>query len=466
MADSNTHPWLVKLQEQWQRALDRNVRVAVTGLSQSGKTTFITSLIDQLLKLDARNLPLLDAMAEGRIITSQLMTLPELQVPTFPYKDFMAAIQDTPPRWPTSTDRMRGVRIAIRFRTRRAQLGAGNERTLYIDLIDYPGEWLLDLPLKTLSFQEWSRQVLEQTDEPARKALAQSWLDYVAGLDPQAPADDDQVQQGQRLYAEYLKRCKEELGLSSLQPGRFLIPGELEGSPLLWFFPLEVENPDTLPKNSLYRALENRFEAYKKQVVRGFHEELSRLDRQIVLVDVLKALNHGPNLFADMQSSIEQVLQTFNYGKSGLYSRIFNSKIDKLLFAATKADHVTDNQHHNLRLLLETMIDEAKRKIRFQGVGLSTQVLSSVRCTSTFETTHDGVKLSCLKGIPKGEEVVKGRFPGEVPPVPPSTSNWPEGAFQFVEYRLPPALSGLGKNPLPHIGIDRALNFLIGDKLE
>src|SRR5690606_34562601 len=105
MADSNTHPWLVKFQEQWQRALDRNVRVAVTGLSQSGKTTFITSLGGQLLELHARNLPLLDDVAEGRISTDLLMAPPELQVPTFPYQDFMAAIQDTPPRWPTSPDR-------------------------------------------------------------------------------------------------------------------------------------------------------------------------------------------------------------------------------------------------------------------------------------------------------------------------------------------------------------------------
>src|SRR5690606_1160800 len=154
MAEPYGNKFLVKLQEQWQRALDRNVRVAVTGLSQSGKTTLITSLIDQLLKLDGRNLPLLDAMAEGRIITSQLMTLPELQVPSFPYRDFMAAIQATPPQWPQSTDRMRGVRIALRFRTRRAVFGASDERTLFIDLIDYPGEWLLDLPLKSLSFAD------------------------------------------------------------------------------------------------------------------------------------------------------------------------------------------------------------------------------------------------------------------------------------------------------------------------
>jgi uncharacterized protein len=28
--------------------------------------------------------------------------------------------------------------------------------TLNLDIVDYPGEWLLDLPLLSLSFAEWS----------------------------------------------------------------------------------------------------------------------------------------------------------------------------------------------------------------------------------------------------------------------------------------------------------------------
>src|SRR5690606_40472980 len=280
-----------------------------------------------------------------------------------------------------------------------------------------------------------------------------------------SPAEDDLLQQGAHLYREYLRRCKQELGLSDLQPGRFLIPGELEGSPLLWFFPLLPTREPPAVRGSLYRALEERFEAYKKQVVAGFHGELSRLDRQIVLVDVLGALNQGPELFNDVRRSLEQVLHTFNYGKSGLYHRLFNSKIDRLLFAATKADHVTDNQHHNLRLLLDAMVEEARRKIRFQGVSLATQALSSIRCTSTFETRHEGMMLSCLKGLPRGETKIVGRFPGEVPASPPAPGQWPADGFHFVDYQVPPALTGLGLQPLPHIGLDRALNFLVGDKL-
>ena len=40
--------------------------------------------------------------------------------------------------------------------------------------------------------------------------------------------------------------------------------------------------------------------------------------------------------------------------------------IDKILFAATKADHITPSQYNNLRALLEAM---AMREGRFPGLG-------------------------------------------------------------------------------------------------
>ena len=40
-----------KLHKFVQRGLDNHIRLAVTGLSRSGKTAFITSLVDQLLHI-------------------------------------------------------------------------------------------------------------------------------------------------------------------------------------------------------------------------------------------------------------------------------------------------------------------------------------------------------------------------------------------------------------------------------
>ena len=83
--------------------------------------------------------------------------------------------------------------------------------------------------------------------------------------------------------------------MSLLPPGRFLMPGDLAGSPALTFAPLELSNEGPAPAGSLWAMMERRYEAYKTHVVRPFfRDHFARLDRQIVLVDTLAALNAGP----------------------------------------------------------------------------------------------------------------------------------------------------------------------------
>ena len=73
-----------------------------------------------------------------------------------------------------------------------------------------------------------------------------------------------------------------------------------------------------------------RFERYREEVVRRFYEEhFSRFDRQIVLVDLIAALNAGPLHFADTQKALEVIMTSFRYGSSGLLGRLFAPKIDK-----------------------------------------------------------------------------------------------------------------------------------------
>ena len=60
-----------------------------------------------------------------------------------------------------------------------------------------------------------------------------------------------------------------------------------------------------------------RYERYREEVVRRFYEEhFSRFDRQIVLVDLLGALNAGPAHFADTEETLALILKSFRYGSS------------------------------------------------------------------------------------------------------------------------------------------------------
>jgi predicted YcjX-like family ATPase len=85
-----------------------------------------------------------------------------------------------------------------------------------------------------------------------------------------------------------------------------------------------------------------------KKWLRALQRPLPALDRQIVLVDCLQPLNSGPQAFNDMRLALTQLMQSFHYGQRTLFRRLFSPVIDKLLFAATKADHVTVDQHGNM----------------------------------------------------------------------------------------------------------------------
>ena len=110
--------------------------------------------------------------------------------------------------------------------------------------------------------------------------------------------------------------------MSLLPPGRFLMPGNLAGSPALTFAPLDVPADGTAPEGSLWAMMRRRYEAYKDVVVRPFfRDHFARLDRQIVLVDALAAFNAGPEALHDLEAALAGILDCFRIGRSTLFSQ-------------------------------------------------------------------------------------------------------------------------------------------------
>ena len=118
----------------------------------------------------------------------------------------------------------------------------------------------------------------------ARRALGRG---FVAGLDPAAPAEEATARAGPPSCSPPICAQARDAtyALSTLPPGRFLMPGDLEGSPALTFAPLPLDGEEIAP-GSLAAMMERRYEAYKTHVARPFfRDHFARLDRQIVLVD-------------------------------------------------------------------------------------------------------------------------------------------------------------------------------------
>lgn len=455
------------------------LRLGVTGLSRAGKTIFITALIHNLLT-NAR-LPGFAAMAEGRLIGAQLTEHPERGMPRFTYEQHLEALTGAEPHWPESTRRISQIRITLKFQSQNWLSGMLGPSQMHLDIVDYPGEWLLDLPLLSLSFAQWSEQALTRANRPGSATEAKPFLKALAAIDPASDATDADAETLATAFTQYLRESRKDgRALSTLPPGRFLLPGDMEGSPALTFAPLPASK--STPKSiSLYAMLERRFEAYKNLVVRPFfRDHFARLDRQIVLVDALRALNAGPDAVKDLEGALTDVLSCFRTGSHNPFIQLVAKRIDRILFAATKADHLHHTAHDALEAILNHLVSNASRRAKFSGAQTQSIALASIRATHEDQIDEQGEQLDVIVGTPeKGENLGKqtydgeteiALFPGDLPKKPESVfqTNDTPIALNFMRF-LPPqklARTEQGDPILPQIRLDRAVDFLIGDWLK
>ncbi|MCQ0989721.1 YcjX family GTP-binding protein [Jiella marina] len=458
-----------------------NLRLGVTGLSRAGKTVFITALIHNLLS--GGRLPLFKAQADGRILGADLEEQPDDAVPRFQYEDHIRQIVEERV-WPESTRAISELRLTIAFESAsgwRRVLPGGR---LSIDIVDYPGEWLLDLPLIDKDFATFSAEALERARLPSRRAEAGPFLKKLANIDLSAPADEVTARDLSVAFANYLKACRaDSTALSTLPPGRFLMPGDLEGSPALTFAPLPVEPGQTYPKGSMAAHLSRRYEAYKTVVVKPFfRNHFARLDRQILLVDALQAINAGPEAVADLETALTDILSCFRPGRSTWLGSFLTRRIDRILVAATKADHLHRESHRRLEAIVRKLVDDAVRRANFSGAQTSVLAMAAVRATHEATVTDQGEELPVIVGTPAAGETIGKRtfdgktetavFPGDLPQDPHRLFA-PDGGIEpnsirFVRFR-PPRLERTAEGftlSLPHIRLDRALEFLLGDRLQ
>lgn len=452
--------------------LTPTLRLGVTGLSRAGKTIFITALVHNLLT--GGRLPGFGPLTEGRFIGARLAESPDASIPRFAYEQHLEALTGKAPHWPESTRRISQLRIVLKFQSQQWWAGWAGPSTLNLDIVDYPGEWLLDLPLLSLSFAEWSAQAFARAAEAGAPPEAKAFLDLVASTDTSKDMHEPDAERLASSFATYLRVSRADThALSTLPPGRFLMPGDLEGTPALTFAPLPSPGAG-VKRDSLYATLEHRFEAYKDVVVRPFfRDHFARLDRQIVLVDTLRALNAGPAAVADLETALTEILACFRQGDSNPFLRLISRRIDRILFAATKADHVHSTSHDRLEAILNRLVARAARRAKFAGAETSSVALAAVRATREGRVRD----LDVIIGTPEAGEELDGTsydgrteialFPGDLPAQPEDAVSGEPIELKFLRFMPPQKLdrNAEGASVLPHIRFDRALDFLIGDWL-
>ncbi len=416
------------------------VRVGVTGLSRAGKTAFLTSVAAALL---ARPSP-----------RFALAPLGAGDTPRFDQGKHLAALAADPPRWPERTDA-----VSLLALTASIDQSPLPPRRLRLEFLDYPGEWLLDLPLLRLSYASWSESTLRRLEAPEIAPLTREFQTFVCGLPARAAADEALAAAGTRLYRGMLQRLR-EAGMAYLQPGRHLMPAPGPQPPWTDLFPMAGDGP-------LAALMTKRYDAYVDAVRRDLASPLfAEVDRLVVLADVLTALHGGAAAFADTKAALGAAASALRWRFSWTEAlsaltelRLPPRVIDRVAFAATKADHVAERQRGNLASLMKNLA-----QIPGGGVGTAHFAVASVRCTEDFVWTLEGRPVSAVRGRVLGQSVMTRSYPGEVPDQPPDADFWAHPFLALPEFE-PMRLPDGGRMGVPNIGIEAVLQFLLGDVL-
>lgn len=426
------------------------VRLAVTGLARAGKTVFVTALAANLLAAlrDPRRLPAAPAVAEGRLVSVEEAGLTVTDAPLFPLEAALAALGGEA-RWPEPTRRLAKLALDLEVLSpvpgHVGRLVGPLRRTIRLEIVDYPGEWLLDLPLLELSFEDWSARELARARTEPRARWAEAWLALLRGLDVQAPAEEGGLRRLAEAYAAYLRRCRDEGRLADLCPGRFLNPDAWEGMAFLLFCPLALP-PGASPKaGSIWERMRAHWDEYRRRTRAEFlAPHFARFDAQVVLVDLFRALASGAASFADTQAALAAIAAALR-PEPGLLARLGLERAPpRPVFCATKADYVPASQRGQLAALLRHLV----------GGNGAAIALAAVACTRDITLTDDrGWVQDAVEGLVEGGGREAFWFAGGVPAESPE-QGWFDRRYDVPRF-LPP-------NPGPdgglrHVNLDRAL---------
>jgi uncharacterized protein len=421
--------------------------IGIVGPSWSGKTVFLTSLINHLQHQE----PSLFPFGKKGTRIRQFTELPtEYGWPPFPYSEFRNRIVNRV--WPAKT-------------TDRAQYACRFERTdwNFTDVImrfyDLPGERINDIAMVQRygdSYESWSDHVIQRLrndidyldhftnffkhlDNPHseemdivrayRIGLARLWLAYKPYLTPSTFQLDLKGTPCKGTDPEVIARERHS-GLSDKEE----------------FVPLPADvrakRPDLVAKFS------ERFLRYRDGVVAPWVDALKSCHGLVVMVDVLEILAAGHGMYNDIHALLKDLFQTLRLDNNplkrtlGTLSDVFlphfmrPAWVKRVAFVAPKADRAHPRDRMNIGRLLHELTRKFADDLDGDGITCQTFRVASVVSTEMHTTPTNERK---LLGSTLYDAQGKRLAPGEkhVFSVSPVPENWPkewkQGEFVYPE---------------------------------
>ena len=121
---------------------------------------------------------------------------------------------------------------------------------------------------------------------------------------------------------------------------------------------------------------------------------------------------------------------------------------------------------------MEALTREARDRARFAGADTQALAIAALRATTEDTVQHDGAPLDVVRGTLLDTGKQAAFYPGALPedpshilsPAANGAQDWLDGEYEVMRFAPAPLTLRPGDGP-PHIRLDRAAQFLFGDKL-
>lgn len=457
-------------------------RIGVIGPRWSGKTVFLTALINHLKFHDPPRFVIGKRKSPGEV--TQFRELPENEqtarggggLPWFDYEGYRNQfVQNS--RWPATT--RDASQYACRF-----ERTDWNFADLQLRLFDLPGERVNDIPMMgsadepNLAFAIWSDRTCRRLSKDL--TAADFFRPYFAKLEEPAVTEAD------LLHSYKVALAKTRLAYRPyVSPSSYLLDrngNRVKGTdpellaktrycglgPDEEFAPLpaayRLQNAETATRFA------HRFARYRDEVVAPVVTQLKSCHGLVVIVDVLAILGHGTGMYNDYRTLITDLLAaldpkdtTLDFVLRNVYQAILpmswrRSWISRIAFVAPKIDRVPFEDRARVKGLMEQMVRHDARNCR--GVSIEYFAVASVVGAREVQgANHEmlGSTIYDATGHPLEPGPERKFTVSKVP------DTWPEGGWKPGDFVFPdvyPRVSPLSNCPTEQSGLDEVFNFL------
>ena len=443
----------------------RKKKVAITGIHNSGKTVFLTSLLWQLIEIKRnKNFHLGNdiKISDFREIRSR-----DSGENTFEFRlhrQRMAYKKE----WPQKTkdihrfycqfncSRKEGL---LDFLSRLLQpikwlSQPFSQWSQQLDILDFPGERIADAAIAVHDdFGEWSNHMFGSFDYESGSRLQQA-------LEAENVEFDTAVRAYRETLVSFIRDCKPLISPSVFfldRKGELLDREKLESAASERPCGLDADSqfaplPKSVLKNNpkLAKKMRRHFEMYRKGVVKPLFDDLATSDSLIVLIDIPSLLLGGVQRYNDNRQIISDL-----FGAIGKKKLKILSSLKRVAFVATKADMILRNDLERRRLtdLLRQMNEQAASV-------LPTDVdIGWFECSACWSTAPGSSEdtLYCVSGQNNPE---KKDTELSITPLPDS---WPPN-WNPEEYKFPDVFPNIPLNfqiPPKHQELDEIFKFAV-----